>query len=150
MQKKKICANFQRIVQVFTQKFFNMLSNIWVWDPGSGKSYSGSRIQGSKRHRIPDPQHWFLRTKLLCIVSVSVPVPYLMFKVYLLCRQNASFNIKYRRPRGNLIKIGTVPYLQGACTHIASSSGSGERFGSGYNRTGALESFRSRSAMIFP
>ncbi len=23
-------------------------------------TYSGSRIQGSKRHRIPDPQHWFL------------------------------------------------------------------------------------------
>jgi hypothetical protein len=22
------------------------------------KTYSGSRIQGSKRHRIPDPQHW--------------------------------------------------------------------------------------------
>jgi hypothetical protein len=37
-----------------------MLSNIWVWDPGSEirdpeKTYSGSRIQGSKRHRIPDP-----------------------------------------------------------------------------------------------
>ena len=58
-------ANFQRIVEVFTQKIFNMLSNIWVWDPGSEirdpeKTYSGSRIQGSKRHRIPDPdpQHW--------------------------------------------------------------------------------------------
>ncbi len=24
------------------------------------KTYSGSRIQGKKRHRIPDPQHWFL------------------------------------------------------------------------------------------
>ncbi len=72
MLKKKIWANFQRIVEVFTQKIFNMLSNIWVWDPGSGirdpgseirdpeKIYSGSRIQGSKRHRIPDPdpQHW--------------------------------------------------------------------------------------------
>ncbi len=32
-----------------------MLSKIWVWDPGSGKTYSRSRIQGSKRHRIPDP-----------------------------------------------------------------------------------------------
>jgi hypothetical protein len=29
-----------------------MLSKIWVWDPGSGKNYSGVRIQGS-----PDPQH---------------------------------------------------------------------------------------------
>jgi hypothetical protein len=35
MLKKKICANFQKIVEVFTQKIFNMLSNIWVWDPGS-------------------------------------------------------------------------------------------------------------------
>jgi hypothetical protein len=36
--KKTIWANFQRIVEVFTQKIFNMLSNIWVWDPGSGKN----------------------------------------------------------------------------------------------------------------
>jgi hypothetical protein len=29
------------------------------WHPGSGKTYSGSRIQGSNRHRIPhpDPQY---------------------------------------------------------------------------------------------
>jgi hypothetical protein len=59
MLKKKIWANFQRIVEVFTQKIFNMLSNIWVWDPGSEirdpeKTYFGSRIQGSKRHKIPD------------------------------------------------------------------------------------------------
>jgi hypothetical protein len=45
MIKKKIWANFQRIVAVFTQRCFNMLSNIWVWDPGSGK----------KLFRIPDP-----------------------------------------------------------------------------------------------
>jgi hypothetical protein len=49
MLKKKIWVNFQRIVEVFTQKIFNMLSNIWVWDPGSEirdpeKNYSGSRI----------------------------------------------------------------------------------------------------------
>jgi hypothetical protein len=60
MLKKKIWANFQRIVEVFTQTIFNMLSNIWACDPGSTiwdpeKTYSGSRIQGSKRHRIPDP-----------------------------------------------------------------------------------------------
>jgi hypothetical protein len=55
MPKKKIWANFQRIIELFTQKIVTKLSKIWVWDPGSGKSYSGSRIQGSKRHRIPDP-----------------------------------------------------------------------------------------------
>ena len=71
MVKKKILASFQRIVEVFTQKIFNMLSNIWIWDPGSEirdpeKTYSGSRIQGSKRHRIPDPdpQHWPLKASV--------------------------------------------------------------------------------------
>jgi hypothetical protein len=63
--KKKIWANFQRIIELFTQKIVTKLSEIWVWDPGSEiwdpgsgirdreKAYSGSRIQGSKRHRIP-------------------------------------------------------------------------------------------------
>jgi hypothetical protein len=36
-------ANFQRILELFTQKIVTKLSKIWV--------------QGSKRHRIPDPQH---------------------------------------------------------------------------------------------
>ena len=46
MLKKKIWADFQRIVEVFTQKIFNTLSNIWVWDPGSGKNLFW----------IPDPE----------------------------------------------------------------------------------------------
>jgi hypothetical protein len=46
--KKKIWANFQRIIELFTQK-------IWVWDTGSGKNLFRIRIQESKRHRIPDP-----------------------------------------------------------------------------------------------
>jgi hypothetical protein len=66
MLRKKIWANFQRIIEVFTQKTVTKLSKIWVSDSGSKmrdrkKTYSGSRIQGSKRHRVPDPdpQHWF-------------------------------------------------------------------------------------------
>jgi hypothetical protein len=62
MLKKKIWAYFLRIIEVYTQKTFTKLSKIWVWDPDrdprSGirkKTYSGSRIQGSKRHRIPEP-----------------------------------------------------------------------------------------------
>jgi hypothetical protein len=67
MKKKfqKIWANFQRFIKLFTQKIVTNLSKIWVWDPGSEirdpeKTYSGSGIPGSKRHRIPDPdpQHW--------------------------------------------------------------------------------------------
>jgi hypothetical protein len=64
--KKKIWANFQRNMDLCTPKIVIKLSKIWVWDPGSEirdpeKTYSGSRIQGSKKHRIPDPdpQHWF-------------------------------------------------------------------------------------------
>ncbi len=70
MLKKKNWANFQRIIELFTQKIVTKLSKIWVWDPGSGKVYSGSRIQESKRHRIPDPdpQHW-----LYLLASVADP-----------------------------------------------------------------------------
>jgi hypothetical protein len=71
MLNKKIWANFQRIIVFFTQKIVTKLSKIWVWDPGSEirdpeKTYSGSRIQSSKRHRIPDPdpQHCFLASSL--------------------------------------------------------------------------------------
>ncbi len=54
--KKKIRANFQRIIELFTQKIVNKVSKIWIWDPGSEirdpeKTYFGSRIQESKRHR---------------------------------------------------------------------------------------------------
>jgi hypothetical protein len=53
MLKKKLWDSFQRIIEFFIQKFITKLSKIWVWylvseirDPG---------VQGSKRHRIPDP-----------------------------------------------------------------------------------------------
>jgi hypothetical protein len=45
MLKKKIWANFRRIIELFTQKIVTKLSKMWVWDPGSGK----------KTFRIPDP-----------------------------------------------------------------------------------------------
>jgi hypothetical protein len=73
MLKNKIFFGpiFRRIIEVFTQKIFTKLSKIWVWDPGSEirdleKTYSGSRIQGSKRRRIPDPdpQHCLLPSDL--------------------------------------------------------------------------------------
>jgi hypothetical protein len=60
--KKKIWANFQRIIELFTQKVVTKLSKIWVLGSGIRKKPildPGSRIQGSKRHRIPDPEHCF-------------------------------------------------------------------------------------------
>jgi hypothetical protein len=58
MMKKKIWAKFQRIFEVFTQKNCHQaLKNMGLGSGIRKKTYSGSRIQGSKRHRIPDPQH---------------------------------------------------------------------------------------------
>ncbi len=52
MLKKKIWANFQRIIELFTQKVVTKLLKIWVWDPGSGIRDPGSR---KNLFRIPDP-----------------------------------------------------------------------------------------------
>jgi hypothetical protein len=62
MLKKKSWASFQRIIELFTQKFVTKLSKIWIWDRGSEKNLSRIWVQGSKRHRIPalDPQHCFV------------------------------------------------------------------------------------------
>jgi hypothetical protein len=47
MLKKKIWANYQRIIELFNQKIVTKLSNtgIWFWDPGSG----------IRKKPIPDP-----------------------------------------------------------------------------------------------
>jgi hypothetical protein len=57
MLKKKIWANFKRIIEIFTQKIVSKLSKIWVWDPGSGIGKKpildpGSRGQKSTGSRI--------------------------------------------------------------------------------------------------
>ncbi len=62
MMKKKIWANIQRIIELFTQKIANKLSKICVWDPWSGKN----------PFRIPDPQH---RSKMLFFVVVEGQQP---------------------------------------------------------------------------
>ncbi len=58
MLKKKIWANFPRIIELFTPKISTKISKIWVWDPGSkirkkpipdpgsrGQKGTGSRIR---------------------------------------------------------------------------------------------------------
>jgi hypothetical protein len=50
MLKKKIWANFQRIIELFTQKIVTKLSKIWVWDPGSE-----IWDPGSGKKPFPDP-----------------------------------------------------------------------------------------------
>jgi hypothetical protein len=50
--KKKIWANFQRIIELFTKKIVDKLSKLWIWDPGSEIRDPGS---GKNLFRIPDP-----------------------------------------------------------------------------------------------
>jgi hypothetical protein len=58
--KKKIGADFQGIIELFTQKIVSKLSKVWVWDPGSDirdpeKTYSGPRIPDPEVKKAPDP-----------------------------------------------------------------------------------------------
>ncbi len=47
-RRKKVWANFQRIIELFTQKIVTKLSKIWVRDPGSrGQKGTGSRIRNT-------------------------------------------------------------------------------------------------------
>jgi hypothetical protein len=46
--KKKIWAKFQRIIELFTQKFVTKLSKVWVGDPGS-------EIRDPGVKKAPDP-----------------------------------------------------------------------------------------------
>jgi hypothetical protein len=60
MLKKKMWTNFQRSIEIFTQKMVTKLSKIWIGirDPGSEKktiSDPGSRGQKGTGSRIPDP-----------------------------------------------------------------------------------------------
>ncbi len=59
---RKKLGQFSKNYRTFYPKnCHTKLSKIWFGIRDPEKTYSGSRIQGSKRHRIPDPdpQHWF-------------------------------------------------------------------------------------------
>jgi hypothetical protein len=58
--KKRIWANFQRIIELFTKKIVKKLFKIWSLDPGSEirdpeKTHSGSRITDPGVKKAPDP-----------------------------------------------------------------------------------------------
>jgi hypothetical protein len=63
-------ATKERGGKKFDVILFTKLSKIWIWDPGSEirdpeKTYSGSRIQGSKKHRIPQHCRYAYKTNVL-------------------------------------------------------------------------------------
>ncbi len=84
-------------------------------DMGSGirnpeKTYSGSRIKGSKRHRIPDPdpQHCQYRT---------VQVPVHSQKKYLIPNENLPFHV---------LELGMIVHnMRGQIRHRDAAQGAG-------------------------
>ncbi len=73
-----------------------------IRDPRSGirdpeKTYCGSRIQGSKRHRIPDPdpQH---------CVQESLSLPFSLYNGSYCCKQNSNMNISKNVKLCNLVE----------------------------------------------
>jgi hypothetical protein len=90
--KKKIWANFQRIIELFTQKIVKKFSKIWGWDPGSGIRKKpipdpGSRGQKGTGSRIPDPdpQHWFFQWCIGNRVFLFMSDPLSKFKSIFCC-----------------------------------------------------------------
>jgi hypothetical protein len=51
--KKKLWANLQRIIEIFTQKVVIKISKIWVWDPRSGKNLFRILDPGVKKAQDP-------------------------------------------------------------------------------------------------
>jgi hypothetical protein len=53
--KKKIWTDFQRIIELFTQKIVTKLSKIWARDPGSETGKNLIRIPDPGVKNAPDP-----------------------------------------------------------------------------------------------
>jgi hypothetical protein len=75
MLNKNIWANFQRIIELFTQKIVTKLSKIWVWDPGSGKKPipdPGSRGQKGTGSRIRNTGN---RIQYFSLIPIRIRIP---------------------------------------------------------------------------
>jgi hypothetical protein len=70
VMKKKIWANFQRIVELFTQKIVTKRSKIWIWDPGSGKNLF--RIPDPGVKKAPDPGSGSATLCVTCCILLSL------------------------------------------------------------------------------
>jgi hypothetical protein len=78
--KENFFANFQRILELFTQKIVTKLSKIWIWDPGSGQNLfriadPGSKGQKGTGSRIRIRNTDWYHTLLTCYLSRSVEDP---------------------------------------------------------------------------
>ncbi len=71
VSKKKIWANFQRIIELCAQKIVTKLPKVWVWDPGSGKNLF--RIPDPGVKKAPDPGSATLVYQVLQFVADSDP-----------------------------------------------------------------------------
>jgi hypothetical protein len=68
--KKNIWANFQRIIELFTQKIVKKLSKIWVWDPGSDIRDPEKPIPDPGVKKAPDPRSRIRNTEKIYIFFI--------------------------------------------------------------------------------
>jgi hypothetical protein len=152
--KKKIWANFQRIIELLPKKlslsFQKYVLGSGIRDPGSRKTYSGSRIQGSKRHRIRIRNTGFCRyEEPVSDVSslqrmrntpeydrkASVPVKAAP-KDASCSRFQASSHLRLHSPRKPVLRLdlGVVLRIRNDFFFFGSVSGSGSYFSVGFGR----------------
>jgi hypothetical protein len=120
-------ANFQRIIELFTQKIVTKLSKIWLWYPGSEirdpeKTYSipdpGSRVQKGTGSRIRirntvsasyfaiDTAYRYLDRLSKCNSNV-IPVPFDM-QFLLLFTKNLHIYVKIDDDSGSERQLSSV------------------------------------------
>jgi hypothetical protein len=132
MLKKTIWASFQRNILLFTKNLSTSSQNdgFGIWDPE--KSYSGSRIrvQGSKKHRIPDPEHWYKHNTFPSTIfqetedwshENTVNMHYIrdMMNLTRICKENQSLltevsKLIYFVKSANRIILGSLRYRKSA------------------------------------
>jgi hypothetical protein len=112
----------QRIFAYLIPKIISKLSEKWsgMFIPDPVFSHTGSRIQGSKRHQIPDPQYWCtrkimfpldqIRNKLLCI-EVLFKTYCIAFQLYIKAISIMYKNLAYRTKYGIFECVNEVACL---------------------------------------
>ncbi len=70
--EEKNLVKFSKNYWSFYPKGFHYALKYMVWDPGSGKTYSGSRIQGSKGHRIRNTLIYVCCCRAWCVTWICL------------------------------------------------------------------------------
>ena len=110
--RKKFWVSFQRIIELFTQKFVTTVSKIGVWDPRSGirkKTYSGS---GSRDKKAPDPGSGSA-TLMLSIRETNITLQICLERRMGCKEERLKIGERERETRNGDVRLGTEDRKQG-------------------------------------